>query len=111
MVFPAERRLVMGVKCVANREKLTAYLAGELDHHNASKIKEEIDNSISQDTKILVLDFKELSFMDSSGIGVIIGRYKKMKRQNGAVYVKNMSGQMEKIFRMSGLDKIIKTLK
>ena len=101
----------MGVKCVANREKLTVYLAGELDHHNASKIKEDIDSSITQEMKILVLDFKELSFMDSSGIGVIIGRYKKMKRQNGAVYVKNMSSQMEKIFSMSGLNKIITVLK
>lgn len=101
----------MGVKCMANREKLTVYLAGELDHHNASKIKEDIDSSITQEIKILVLDFKELSFMDSSGIGVIIGRYKKMKRQNGVVYVKNMSSQMEKIFSMSGLNKIITVLK
>ena len=100
----------MGVKCVANREKLTAYLAGELDHHNASKIKEEIDNSISQDTKILVLDFKELSFMDSSGIGILIGRYKLISCFGGKVFVLHAGRQIRRMLQLAGLDRIVEIM-
>ena len=86
-------------------------LAGELDHREAARLKPEIDALLS-DTKIklLVFDMKTLSFMDSSGIGMIIGRYKAMQRRGGAVAVRNCNRQVDKLIEMAGLYQIIQKL-
>ena len=60
--------------------------------------------------KKLILDFKNVSMMDSSGIGLILGRYKKVKDNGGDVYVKKLNKQVDKIFEVSGLYQVIKVL-
>jgi len=81
---------------------------GELDHHSAEEIREEIDNEIeSKNIKNLIFDLSNLKFMDSSGIGIVIGRYKIINKRDGRVAVINVNPHVDKIFNMSGIYKII----
>ena len=89
-------------------QTLTVNPEGELDQHMAERIRNKIDSEIlKSNAKMLIIDMSEIPFMDSSGIGMLIGRYKLMKRLNGQVRVRGMRGNVEKIFRMSGLNQII----
>ncbi|MDD3832154.1 MAG: anti-sigma factor antagonist [Clostridia bacterium] len=84
-------------------DKTIIYLMGELDNHNADYARTKIDDIMAQSLKrIVVFDLKLLSFMDSTGIGVLIGRYKKAKGKQ-QLFVKNPSRTVDKIFLMSGL--------
>ncbi len=88
---------------------LTVCPAGELDQHMAEKIRNTIDSEILKcGAKTLVFDMNEIPFMDSSGIGMLIGRYKLMKRMNGQVEVTGMKENVFRIFKMSGLTQIMK---
>lgn len=87
---------------------LIAELDGELDHHTAKEIREEIDKTIDAFfIKHLIFDFGNVTFMDSSGVGVIIGRYNKIHDMNGRVGVVNCNKYVDKIFAVSGLYSII----
>ena len=82
---------------------------GELDHCMAERIRNTIDATVLKtDAKVVVFDLSEVGFMDSSGIGMMIGRYKFMKRRGGGVRVRGMRQPVERVFRMSGLGQIIK---
>lgn len=83
-------------------------ISGELDHHTAAAVREKLDKAILKDgARNIVLDFKNLRFMDSSGIGVLLGRYKLIKKKGGRIYVKNVSRQVDKIFTLSGLYQVL----
>ena len=58
--------------------ELRVVLSGELDHHNAAIIREEVDRELDGSVKLLTLDMSGITFMDSSGIGVVLGRYRRM---------------------------------
>lgn len=92
-----------------NGSVLVIHVNGELDHHNALNIREIADSRIF-DNKIknIVFDFDKTEFMDSSGIGVIMGRYKMVKGIGGKVGVVNVKKNIDKILLFSGLNKIIK---
>ena len=80
----------------------------ELDHHQAEILKEEADGLILQyPVRSLVFDFADTRFMDSSGIGVVIGRCKNVRFSGGYVRAVNLNGQIRRIFKLSGLQKII----
>lgn len=82
----------------------------ELDHHEAGRLKLEADMMIdAYHVKTLIFDFGETEFMDSSGIGVLIGRSKKMGYYGGEVYAQHLNGRVQKIFRVSGLHALIQT--
>lgn len=86
---------------------LIVSLVGELDHHSVDDIKQEISKNLRKNrVNYLVFDFEKVSFMDSSGIGLIIGRFKEMGEDN--VYCVGLSDNVKKIFEMSGLLNIIK---
>ena len=88
--------------------RLIVYLAGELDHHSAEEVRVKIDDRIDRDNiKSLVMNFKEVTFMDSSGIGVVIGRFKKLQGRNGNVCIVEVNNRVDKVFKLSGLYKII----
>ncbi len=79
-------------------------LCGELDEHSATHIREEMDKAFSSGIfKQIIIDLSELEFMDSTGVGVLIGRYKKMKERGIPIYICNPSTHAEKIFKMTGL--------
>lgn len=80
----------------------------EIDHHNAGDISENADYLLChEDVNSIVFDFEETEFMDSSGIGILVGRYKKISFFGGKVYIIHASTQIRKIIHMSGLQKII----
>ena len=91
---------------------LVVAAAGELDHHTAGALKGCIQEELAKGrVRNLVLDFTGLSFMDSSGLGVLLGRYKKLKAGGNSMYIKNANRQIEKVFDVSGIYKIIKKIK
>ena len=80
----------------------------ELDHHVAQKLCKELDLLVdAYQIKELILDFKAMEFMDSSGIGLVIGRSKTMGFRKGKVYVVNLGKRIDDIFQASGLYKIV----
>ena len=87
---------------------LFVILPGEIDHHQTFDLAERIDESLVNDcpTK-LVFDFKFTKFMDSSGVGLLVGRYRKMQSLGGQVYLRNVRGHMSKILQLSSVEKII----
>ncbi|AYO30685.1 MAG: hypothetical protein PWR06_1069 [Thermoanaerobacteraceae bacterium] len=83
-------------------------LKGELDHHTSHMIKIQIENIIQKTSiKKILFNFKNVTFMDSSGVGMIIGRYKALQKIGGMVGVSNLNSQIRRIFEMSGLFSII----
>lgn len=83
---------------------LYVVLIGELDEHSAFNVRTTLDELFEkQSFKQIIIDLSELEFMDSTGIGVLIGRYKKMKDKKIPIFICNPSVHAEKIFKMTGL--------
>ena len=94
-----------------SNDTVTAYVTGELDQCSAQGIRRELDKLIRDpEVRRLILDFKDMSFMDSSGIGVILGRYRFLCRRGGEVAVRNMNPHVKKVFCLSGMNQIIQIL-
>ncbi len=96
-----------GVKFSESGDALTARLSGEIDHHLAKQQREEIDKMLFMaKPKRLILDFSEVRFMDSSGIGLIIGRADVCSGLGTSVEVLGLSAQQKKLVKLSGIEKI-----
>ena len=95
----------MNIKTKLYNKTLYVLLSGELDEHSASNIRNDLDDLFESEKEFnqVVMDLSELEFMDSTGIGVLIGRYKKLKQYNKPIYISNPSVAAEKIFKLSGL--------
>lgn len=88
---------------------LIVKLIGELDHHSAEEVRVKIDDMLDRNNESkLVFDFSSVTFMDSSGIGVIIGRYKKIMMREGNVAIATVNNRIQRVFQLSGIFKIIK---
>ena len=88
---------------------LTASLCGELDHHGAVAVRTLIDGEIQrQNPQKTVFDLTDLDFMDSSGLGLIMGRYALMQRLGGEFSVKNPNERVVKIFKLAALERMVK---
>ena len=89
-------------------KSLILKITEELDHHTAEKIRRKADYEIEKyiPSKV-VFDFNGVSFMDSAGIGLILGRYKNISILGGKLEVVNVNNQVVKILNMSGISKII----
>lgn len=100
----------MTVKSKKKRDTLIISIGGELDHHTSETVRNRMDDLLEDPTiKNIIIDAENLSFMDSSGIGVFIGRYKKIANRGGSMAVVNVNDHIHKIFEVSGLYKIIKS--
>lgn len=89
-------------------ESLTIYLSGEIDHCAAEKLRDGIEKLIERsDAETLILDFHDVSFMDSSGVGMLIGRYKTMCAKGGKMAARCLSETVSRLYRMAGLHRII----
>lgn len=98
----------MGVKFHLEGDKLTALLSGEIDHHNGAKLREQIDEKAAQTRPAeLILDFSGITFMDSAGIGLILGRYRWMQNLGGRVRIIHISPRMEQLLVLSGIHKLV----
>ena len=86
-------------------------LPEEIDHHEAGFICERADRYLMrEDVCHVVFDFENTRFMDSSGIGIIMGRYRKISCFGGRVYAIHADSQIQRIFKLSGLNKIVEVL-
>lgn len=85
-------------------DTLVAALSGEIDHHISERIRTDIDGQMDfYGVKHLVFDFSDVTFMDSSGIGVVLGRYKKLKEKDGTVVITGASRLVRQLLDMSGV--------
>ena len=101
--------VIMETSFEIRRNFLIIHLQGELDHHMAELIRLQSDTYL-EGTRIkhVIFDFQGTSFMDSSGIGVIMGRYKQVTRMGGSVYVVHANSAIKRIILLSGLHKLLK---
>ncbi len=84
----------------------TLYISidGELDEHNANTVRKQFDELIKENVyRQIIVDLSGLDFMDSTGIGVLIGRYKLLKDKGVPIFISNPSKQVDKIFYMTGI--------
>ena len=88
---------------------LITTLSGELDHNSAEEARVKIDDRIDRDNiEKVILDFSGVTFMDSSGIGAVLGRYKKLANKNGVLCIAEANKNVNRIFELAGLYKVIK---
>lgn len=93
----------------AKNRVLCIRLKGDLDHHTAEKLKNQAEAAIQKhNIKHIILNMEELDFMDSSGLGVILGRYKQVNKKQGEMVVCAITPAVKRLFEMSGLFKIVK---
>lgn len=99
----------MQIKSRIMNRTLYILLSGELDEYTAKTVRKELDALLETEKGFvqIVLDLSELTFMDSTGVGVLIGRYKKMREYNKPIFISNPSRTAERIFKMSGLYEIM----
>ena len=99
----------MPVICTEDNRALTARVSGELDHHGAKGVMEELDRQIDLALpRELTLDLKGLTFTDSSGIAVLLRAWRRMSQVRGAMRVVNTPPQADKVFRAAGLQRMIR---
>ena len=99
----------MPVTCKEDKRHLMAQVAGELDHHGARSVIEELDRRIDQARpRELTLDLSGLTFTDSSGIAVLLRTYRRMAQSQGSMRVVNTPAQAGKVFKAAGLERIIR---
>lgn len=97
----------MSIKVEVNKNILTLHLIGDIDHHSAKEMREIADLNIdTYSPKLLIIDFKDVPFMDTSGIGLVMGRYKLMKSLRGEVKIINSSPYIKRIMSLAGLNKL-----
>ncbi len=98
----------MDVKLSKKGTTLIIRIMEDMDHHSAQYLRQKIDSELVKSTvKNIVFDFSNVNFMDSSGIGVIVGRYKNIQKLNGKAAIINANPKIMQIFEMSGILKII----
>ena len=98
---------ILNVNYEAKEKKLLLEITEEIDHHTSEKIRRKADDEITRYMpRKVVLDFNNVTFMDSAGIGMVIGRYKMINMLGGSLEMKNVGTPLKKIFDMSGVTKI-----
>lgn len=99
--------IVLSVKIDTTGQVVTAYLEGDIDHHTAREMRELIDKEIELNMPtLLVLDFSSVGFMDSSGIGLVMGRYRVLSKTGAELAVTGCSPSIYKVMKLAGLEKL-----
>ncbi len=97
----------MNVVIYNNNNRCLVELHGELDHHNASCARMNIDMAIdSKCPSELYIDFSGVTFMDSSGIGLVMGRYRILHEYGGTLYIVNCSPSIRRVMQLAGMNKL-----
>ncbi|MCM1335053.1 MAG: anti-sigma factor antagonist [Bacteroides sp.] len=98
----------MAVEIINDGERLLARLSGEIDHHSAAQMRFSIDGELDRAVpRLLILDFSGVDFMDSSGIGLILGRLKRISGWGGRLAVANPKPPVKKMIALAGLERLI----
>ena len=99
---------IAGVTCYTEGDVLYVDVDGDIDHHSAKYIREAIDKEIFLNRPhVTILELSHLDFMDSSGLGLILGRYTRMREVGGILKLSNPTPQTVKILSLAGVDKLI----
>lgn len=99
----------MNIKHFVDEKIIFVEFMEEIDHHSSEKIRKRLDYEIQRFMpKKVIMDFGKVSFMDSAGIGLIIGRYKTVSIYGGIMEIVNVNTKINRVFEMSGVNKIIK---
>lgn len=97
----------MVIRMNASPQEITVWLSGELDHHAARSLREQVDAAVERSVAtVLRLDFAGVTFMDSSGIGLIMGRYRLMTARGGRLLVVGASERLLRVMKLAGLEKL-----
>ncbi len=98
----------MSVALKLKNNTLTVCLKGDIDHHTVPAIRESIDDAIAvnHNANLIILDFSGVTFMDSSGVGLVMGRYRLIAPMGKKLQVDNLSARDFQILRMSGIEKL-----
>ena len=101
----------MEIKYTIKENKLFASLKGELDEYSAEYVRLSLDALLKDISCLnsgeLIMDFSNVSFMDSTGIGVLLGRFNKFSKKDITMYIKNPQGHVDKILKMTGIYEIM----
>ena len=99
----------MSAKIEYRQNEIRVYLDGEIDHHSASLIRITIDEAImARRPDRLILDFGKVTFMDSSGIGLVMGRYRMLAKTGAQLYITGASPQIYKVMKLAGIERLAK---
>lgn len=99
----------MNIDFMMNGRTLVTILQGEIDHHTCVEIRQKIDREYQKRrAQNLLIDFEKIKFMDSSGIGMLMGRYRNVAICGGKVALYNVSKETQKLLNMSGIYKLMK---
>lgn len=97
----------MSVEILVKGDVLTALLGGEIDHHTAVDMRKDIDLAIEKNMpSLLVLDFGGVSFMDSSGIGLVMGRYRNIQKNGAKLHISGASPQIGRMMKLGGIERL-----
>ena len=97
------------IKNYPSARTLVAEICGDIDHHTANYFRGEIDKAIrSHNPLTLILDYSQVTFMDSSGIGLVMGRYKIMSEMDGEVIVASPPAYIRKVLQLAGIHRLTK---
>ena len=101
----------MAVEIISNPLRVNVLHSDEIDHHTAAAMRADIDAAAAaQQPKVLRLDFSDVSFMDSSGLGVLLGRYKRVAAKGNRMYLYGANKTVDKLLKMSGIYSLIERL-
>ena len=93
----------MAVQIDLADELLTARIIGDIDHHSAKEMRDAV---LKGQVRELEIDFRDVTFMDSSGIGLVMGRYKLMQELGGTLHLVNVASHLKKVMVLAGLDRL-----
>ena len=99
----------MAVEINVTGEVVTAYLSGELDHHTAKEMRETVDSAIELNMpSLLILNFEGITFMDSSGIGLVMGRYRNLMKSGAELHITGTPPAIYKMMKLAGIERLAK---
>ena len=102
-----EVKLLANVEFEISNKQLKIFISGEIDHHSAFEIKDLIDAQILKcSPAVAIMNFEKVSFMDSSGVGLILARYKFCQNCGTSLYVQGLGLQTQKILSLAGIKAI-----
>lgn len=97
----------MDITVIPKQKMVVMRMSGEIDHHTSKGMRDALETELKRSGAVnIALDLGNVTFMDSSGIGVIIGRYKTVSALGGKIIIYNASDQIQRLLRMSGMQKI-----
>lgn len=96
------------VKVYNDGRRMTAAFCGDIDHHAAREMRRELDDVIERSQpELLIIDMGNVGFMDSSGIGLILGRLRAVRACGGDIIIKNARPQIAEVIKLSGLSGLL----